>query len=52
MDDGNNSRSRRQSLLDSSNRFMGLAVQEHSEYDFMVLILLTDNIVLEYEDPE
>jgi hypothetical protein len=32
--------------MNPSNRFAGIGIQEHAEFDFIVLILLTEEITV------
>ena len=36
-------------MLNPLNKLVGIGVQEHAEYDFIVLILLTERLMIEGE---
>ena len=42
INDGDRDRIRRRALLDEKNRFVGVSVHEHYEFDYLVLFLFAD----------
>ena len=44
IDDGNELKNRRDALMNDKYQFIGLAVHEHKEFDYQLLILLGDDV--------
>ena len=49
VDDGDSEKSSRVALADPECRFAGYAAYEHSEYDYVLLMLLAANVTLKEE---
>ena len=44
VDDGDPKKTKRKILMNPKAKYIGIGVHEHSEYDYVVLILITDRM--------